>query len=213
MLLFMCGSYFNAYSQTVFSMERISEAEFENAKSDFSRYNATIITPKEYNDTINQVLRDARQRFEELDSVRKIEILEEIGEDFDFNLQQMIYIPDWKVYGFLLPKYHNNEIWWYDSSKGKFLDDAKLAPTSANMNDIYVSQIGYDCDWRIDLHFFGINDGYFSEFASFSYGRFNGEYSAADDEKGMFWGADNTLYILSYDYEKIGECYLKVQFK
>ena len=34
-----------------------------------------------------------------------------------------------------------------------------------------------------------------------------------DDGKGMFWGVDNTLYILSYDYEKIGECYLKVQLK
>lgn len=214
MLLFMFSSNFHMYSQTVFSVESISKAEFENAKTDFSRHNAAIITPKEYNDTINQVLRDARQRFEKLDSARKIEILEEIGEDFDFNLQQIIYIPDWKVYGFLIPKYHNNEIWWYDSSKGKFLDDAKLAPTSANLNGIYVSQIGFDCDWRLDLHFFGRGDEYFYEFASFSDSRFNGEYLfMPDDGKGIFWGADNTLYILSYDYEKIGECYLKVQFK
>ncbi|GFI39019.1 hypothetical protein EEL52_11165 [Muribaculaceae bacterium Isolate-113 (HZI)] len=34
---------------------------------------------------------------------RQTEILEEIGEDFGFNLEQMRFIPNWNVYGFLLP--------------------------------------------------------------------------------------------------------------
>lgn len=82
------------------------------------------------------------------------------------------------------------------------------------MKTVYVSQIKFDCDWRLDLYFCQWEGEYLYEFASFSDSRFNGEYLfMPDDGKGMFLGADNTLYILSYDYEKIGECYLKVQLK
>lgn len=213
MLLFMCSSNFHTYSQTVFSVESISKAEFENAKTDFSQHNAAIITPKEYNGIINKVLQNAQKDFNLLPPSRQTEILEEIGEDFGFNLEQMRFIPDWNVYGFLLPTNFDATVWWYDGMNGERIGDTESTPVSANKNRIYVSQIKFDCDWRLDLHFCRMDGEYLYEFASFSDSRFNGEYLLMFDDKGIFWGADNTLYILSYDYEKIGECYLKVQLK
>ena len=84
-------------------MERISVSEFENAKSEFDQNNAAIVTPSEYNDVVNQVLQNARQSFESLPPLRKTEILEEIGEDLGFDMDHMLFIPDWNMYGFLLP--------------------------------------------------------------------------------------------------------------
>lgn len=212
MLLFICSSNFYAYSQTVFSVELISKAEFENAKSDFSLYNATIITPKEYNDKVYKVLQNVQKDFNLLPPSRQTEILEDFGEDFGFNLEQMWFIPDWNVYGFLLPTPFDATVWWYDGINGKDIGGSESTPTAVNMNRIFVSQIKYDCDWKLDLHFYRWNGEYLYDFASFSNSRFNGEYALmAEDDKGIFWGNDNTLYLHTYDYIAIQDCYLRIR--
>ena len=136
----LCSLHYSLYSQNVFSVERISVSEFENAKSEFDQNNAAIVTPSEYNDVVNQVLQNARQSFESLPPLRKTEILEEIGEDLGFDMDHMLFIPDWNMYGFLLPTIFDAIIWWYDGTSGKRIGDTESTPIAANVNGIYVGK-------------------------------------------------------------------------
>lgn len=209
LLLMLCSLHYSLYSQNAFSVERISVSEFENAKSEFDQNNAAIVTPSEYNDVVNQVLQNARQSFESLPPLRKTEVLEEIGEDLGFDMDHMLFIPDWNMYGFLLPTIFDAIIWWYDGTSGKRIGDTESTPIAANVNGIYVSQISYDCDWKLDLHFCRRGAEYLYEFATFCDKRFNGEYQLLIEN--TFWGNDNTLYLHTYDYDASQDCYLRIR--
>ena len=63
---------------------------------------------------------------------RQTEILEEIGEDFGFNLEQMRFIPDWNVYGFLLPTNFDATVCWYNGMNGERIGDTDTVSLSVS---------------------------------------------------------------------------------
>lgn len=195
-------------AQTVFSVEEITEKEFIDAEKDCSRFNIYPADSIADNEIVNRVLKESQAKFEQLDSVTRQQIFDFTVQDFD--KQRLLYLPEMKLYGFIIPDSpFEDTVWWFHSGSGKYICSAAF-PTAINTNGIYVSQRGYDCDMPLDLRFFRRDGNYMYEFESYKNTQYNGE-TYTYQEKAIFWYGYNTLFLRTYDHKKQKEVYLKIQ--
>lgn len=160
------------------------------------------------------VLRESQNKFERLDSVTRQEITY-FDDGFGFNKQRLLYFPELKLYGFVIPDNpFDDSVWWFDAESGRYLCDG-ASPTAINANGMYVSQTGHDCDWPLELRFFRREGTDFYEFESYKNTQFNGEtviYQQEDDKfPPIFWHDNNILYLKTYDHKRQKEVYLKIK--
>ena len=167
MLVIVVASAAVASAQAVFSVEEISYFlsrpfflhVFINIpylfliKKEYSRYNVIPADSIPDNKIVNMVLKESQKRFERLDSATRQEITY-FDEGFEFNKQRLLYFPELKLYGFVIPdNTFDDTVWWFDAESGRYLCDT-ASPMAINANGIYVLQTGHDCDWPLELRFF-----------------------------------------------------------
>lgn len=214
-MLIVIASAAVASAQAVFSVEQISYVEYANAEKEFSCYNVIPADSIADNEIVSMVLKESQAKFERIDSVIRQEIYYVIEADgVGFNKQRLLYLPELKLYGFVIPDSpHDDSIWWFDSESGKYICSA-ACPTVINANGMYVSQIGYDCDWPLDLRFFRREGMLFYEFESYKSTQYNGEplYCQAEESglRTIFWHDNNTLYLKTIDHNRQESVYLKI---
>lgn len=217
-LMIVIASAAVASAQAVFSVEEISYVEYANAEKECSRYNVIPTDSIPDNEIVSMVLKESQNKFERLDSATRQEIHSFVdSEGFGFNKQRLLYFPELKLYGFVIPDNpFDDSVWWFDAESGRFLCDA-ASPTAINANGIYVSQTGHDCDWPLDLRFFRRKGDMFYEFESYKSTQFNGEtfvYQQEDDEfLPIFWHDNSTLYLKTYDHKRQQGVYLKIKIQ
>ncbi len=112
-----------APAQTVFSVEKISETEYVKAERECSRYNVIPADSIVDNDIVSMVLKESQAKFERLDSAWQQEIIGIYDNpDFGFNKRWLTFLPELKLYGFIIPESpHDDAIWWFDSENGKYI--------------------------------------------------------------------------------------------
>lgn len=201
--------------QSVFSVEEISYVEYASAEKECSRYNIIPADSITNNEIVSMVLKESQNKFERLDSVRRQEIVDFVEGHFGFDKQQLLYLPELKLYGFIIPKSpFDDSVWWFDAESGRYLCEV-ASHTAINANGIYVSQTGHDCDWPLDLRFFRRKGDMFYEFESYKNTQFDGEtfvYQQEDDGlRPIFWHDNNILYLKTYDHKRLREVYLKIK--
>lgn len=212
-LLIVIASAAVASAQAVFSVEEISKTEYVKAEKECSRYNVIPAASIIDNEIVNMVLRESQNKFERLDSFTRREIYDFV-EGFGVNKQWLLYLPKLKLYGFVIPNSpFEDSIWWFDAESGKYLCEA-ASPTAININGMYVSQTGYDCDGPLDLKFFRREGNGFYEFESYKNAQFN-EFIFYQEEdpkiQPIFWHDNNMLFLKTYDHKKQREVYLKIK--
>lgn len=216
MLLIVMANAAVASAQSFFSVEEISKTEYTEAEKECSRYNVIPADSITDNEIVNMVLRESQNKFERLDSVTRQEIYYFVdAEGFGFNKQRLLYLPELKLYGFVIPDNpFDDSVWWFDAGSGRYLCDG-ACPTAINADGMYVSQVGHDCDWPLELRFFRWEENGFYEFESYKSTLFNGEtvvYQQEDDELSpIFWHDNNILYLKTYDHKRQKEVYLKIK--
>lgn len=213
-LLIVIASAAVAYAQAVFSVEEISYVEYADAEKDCSRNNVIPADTIPDNKIVNMVLKESQNKFERLDSVTRQEITY-FYEGFGFNKQRLLYLPELKLYGFVIPDNpFDDSVWWFDAESGRNLCDA-ASPTAINANGMYVSQTGHDCDWPLELRFFRREGDMFYEFESYKNTQFNGETIFCQQEdielSPIFWHDNNILYLKTYDHKRQMDVYLKIK--
>lgn len=206
-----------AVAQTVFFVQQISKEEFIQAESTSVDYN---IEPQRIDsiaksEIINRIFQDARERIIGLDSLRRCAIYEAVTDDELFCVDNLLYYPDLKLLGFKVPlDYHNNTVWWYDSTSGKVTMGTLFEPTAVNKNGIYVCQVLDDCDIMLDLHFFQKQGNLIYETQAYKNNNYSGEHclfvSEEEHFKPIFWHKNNLLYLRSYDVSLNEIVYLKI---
>lgn len=214
MLVIVIASAAVASAQAVFSVEEISHVEYADAEKEYSRFNVIPADTIPDNEIVNMVLKESQTKFERLDSFTRRDIYDFV-EGFGINKQWLLYFPELKLYGFVIPDNpFDDSVWWFDAESGRYLCDA-ASPTAINANGIYVSQTGHDCDWPLDLRFFRRAGDMFYEFESYKNTQFNGEtifWQQEDDElRPVFWHDNSTLYLKTYDHKRQQGVYLKIK--
>lgn len=204
-------------AQAVFSVEKISKEEFIQAESTSAEYN---IYPQQVDsiaqyDVLNRIFQDAREHIAHLDSIDKSVIYLTVTDDELYCVDNLIYYPDLKLLGFMVPMdFNNNTIWWYDSTTGKPTVKTDFKPVAVSKNGIYVCQALRDCDIMLDLHFFKKKDNLIYEIQAYKNQYYSGEYylllSEEEQLKSIFWQKNNVLYLCSYDYSINEVTYLKI---
>lgn len=203
-------------AQTVFSVEKISETEYIKAEKESLRYNIIPADTIADNDIVSMVLKESQAKFECLDSVSQQEIYSFVdSEGFGFNKQRLLYLPELKLYGFVVPNNpFDDSVWWFDAENGKYICSA-TCPTAINANGMYVSQVGHDCDWPLDLRFFRRDGNIIYEFESYKNTQYNGEIIFWHEEDSklspIFWHDNNMLYLKTYNHQLRGYVYLKIK--
>ena len=125
----------------IFCVQEISEEEYMHANSTASDYN---IYPQHIDsivkqDVLNIIFQD------------KCVIYEAVTNEELFSMDNLLYYPELKLLGVRIPlDYHNNSIWWYDSTSGKWVDDTNFEPSATNKNGVFVCQVLKDCDIYLD---------------------------------------------------------------
>lgn len=214
-LMIVIASAAVASAQAVFSVEEISYVEYASAEKECSRYNIIPAASITDNEIVSMVLKESQNKFERLDSVRRQEIVDFVEGHFGFNKQQLLYLPELKLYGFVIPDSpFDDSVWWFDAESGKYLCEA-ASHTAINANGIYVSQTGHDCDWPLELRFFRQEGDMFYEFESYKNTQFNGETIFCQQEDfelpSIFWHDNNILYLKTYDHNRQTKVYLKIK--
>ena len=211
MLVIVIASAAVASAQAVFSVEEISYVEYADAEKEYSRYNVIPADSIPDNKIVNMVLRESQNKFERLDSVTRQEITY-FDDGFGFNKQRLLYFPELKLYGFVIPDNpFDDSVWWFDAESGRYLCEAAF-PTAININGMYVSQTGYDCDGPLDLKFFRREENYIYNFQSYKNTQYN-EFVFQEDFKiqPIFWHDNNMLFLKTYDHKRQKEVYLKIK--
>lgn len=137
----------------IFCVQEISEEEYMHANSTASDYN---IYPQHIDsivkqDVLNIIFQDTQKRIAGLDSLDKCAIYEAVTNEELFSMDNLLYYPELKLLGVRIPlDYHNNSIWWYDSTSGKWVDDTNFEPSATNKNGVFVCQVLKDCDIYLD---------------------------------------------------------------
>lgn len=203
--------------QSVFSAEKISKEEYlqaYNTSADYNIYPQHVDSISQQ-DVLNGIFLNAKERIAKLDSVERCAVYEAVTNDELYCIDNLLYYPDLKVLGFRVPlDYHNNTVWWYDSTTGKPINETLFEPTAVNPNGIYVCQALDDCDISLDLHFFKKQCDTIYEIQVYRNQDYSGEYFLlmSDDEqyKRIFWHKNNTLYLRSYNLNKCETVFLKI---
>ncbi len=206
-----------AVAQAVFSVEKISKEEYIQADStsdDYNIYPQRVDSIAQY-DVLNKIFQDAREQIVDLDSVDGCAISEYVTDDELYRIDNLLYYPGLKLVGFKVPMdYHNNTVWWYDSTNGKLIIRTLFEPIAVNKNGIYVCQVLDDCDIKLDLHFFEKRGNMIYEIQAYKNTDYSGNYSlfTFEDEhyKQIFWHKNNRLYLRSYDISHHEMVYLKI---
>ncbi len=216
MLVIVIASAGVACAQAIFLVEEISYVEYANAEKECSRYNVIAADTITDNEIVRLVLKESQNKFERLESATRQEITY-FDDGFGFNKQRLLYFPELKLYGFVIPDNpFDDSVWWFDAESGRYLCDG-ASPTAINVNGLYVSQTGHDCDWPLELRFFRREGTDFYEFESYKNTQFNGEtvtYQQEDDKSPpIFWHDNNIniLYLKTYDHKRQKEVYLKIK--
>lgn len=216
MLLTFLASAVVAPAQSVFSVTETSKGEFVWAEQSSSRYNVYPAGSVAANEVTGRVLELAQSKFAALDVAIRKDIQRWLEyEDSGLDERRLQYFPELKLYGFVVPNSpFDYTTWWYDAETGGYIYST-LQPAAMNVNGIYVSQVGYDCDWALDLRFFRREgDHYFRELMAFKDIRYNGEplkyHKEVDGRRTIFWYGDNVLYIMVYDRRQQNDVYLKI---
>lgn len=212
-LLIVMANAAVASAQSFFSVEEISKTEYTEAEKECSQYN--VVPPDSIidNDIVNLVLKESQAMFERFDSVSRQEIVDFVEGNFGFDKQQLLYLPELKLYGFIIPESpFDDSVWWFDADSGKCLCEA-ACPTAINANGMYVSQKGYDCDGPLDLKFFRREENYIYEFQSYKNTQYDDSFSYHQEDskiKTIFWYDNNMLFLKTYDHERQEHVYLKI---
>lgn len=181
MLVIVIASAAVASAQAVFSVEEISYVEYADAEKEYSRYNVIPADTIPDNEIVNMVLKESQTKFERLDSFTRRDIYDFV-EGFGINKQWLLYLPKFKLYGFVIPNTpFEDSVWWFDAESGRYLCEAAF-PTAININGMYVSQTGYDCDGPLDLKFFRREENYIYNFQSYKNTQYN-EFVFQEDFK------------------------------
>lgn len=217
-LLVMIANTVVVFAQSVFSVEEISKAAYMKAEKERLYYNVIPADSIVDNDIVNLVLKECQAKFERLDSAARQNIYEVNGEEqIVFDKRQLLYIPELNLYGFPIPETpFDSSVWWFDAESGKYMCSAAY-PTAINVSGMYVSQVGHDCDWVLELRFFHRKDNCFYEFEFYRNTRYNGETVACQEENSklnpIFWYGSNLLFLKTYDYENEKYVYLKIKVR
>lgn len=102
MLVIVIASTAVASAQAVFSVEEISYVEYADAEKEYSRYNVIPADTIPDNEIVNMVLKESQTKFERLDSFIRRDIYDFV-EGFGINKQWLLYLPKFKLYGFVIP--------------------------------------------------------------------------------------------------------------
>ena len=181
MLVIVIASAAVASAQAVFSVEEISYVEYADAEKEYSRYNVIPADTIPDNEIVNMVLKESQTKFERLDSFTRRDIYDFV-EGFGINKQWLLYLPKFKLYGFVIPNTpFEDSVWWFDAESGRYLCEAAF-PTAININGMYVSQTGYDCDGPLDFKFFRREENYIYNFQSYKNTQYN-EFVFQEDFK------------------------------
>lgn len=221
-LIYISISGWSATSdKTVFALEEISVKEFKEAELNQNHFYDNIFRYSVLPTKLTAlVITDARNRFEQLDSLNK--------EDYDidapeydnvFSVNSLIYIKSLKMYWLPIPTIHDAVVYCYDSESGEFLGEI-LYPFTVSADGTIVAQKGYDCDWPLDLHFYKRTDEFVYEYFHFKTLGYFAE-TIMDNESAKnwdlptttFWIGNNTLYISMYNTTSSDKCelvYLKL---
>lgn len=195
-------------TRALFSVERISKADFEKAKNSTEKYVYNLFGDSVVENNITyKIIQDARTRFENMDSairMDKYDIHPESEEYRDlFSSKSLILAKEHSIYGFILPTLHYNELYCYDLG-GKFLGDI-IMPFAISPSGIMVAQKDDDCDVSLDLHFYNRVANYVSEFLSFK-----DSYESITYITDYFSGMENNLPYTSF---WIGDDLLFISFQ
>lgn len=202
-----------ASAQSVFSVEEVSETEYTKAKNGCSRYNVIRADSIIDNEIVRRVVQESKAKFEQLDSFTRQELYYYIENDeWSFDTQRLIYLPELKLYGFCVPDTpFEDTVWWFDAENGSYICSAAY-PFAINVNGMYVSQTGHDCDWLLELRFFCRDDeNCYYEFESYKNTQYDGERIGYPDLSSIFWQENNTLYLKTYNFLRQEEVYLKIK--
>lgn len=194
-----------ASAQSVFSVEKISKDDFEAAVNSKFTYVYNMFQDSiTVNDMTTKIVQDARMRFEQLDSITRLDnydIFE--GEEYEklFSVKSVIYLEPLEMYGFILPNIHGCELYGYDERSGSFLGKS-LLPFAISQGGIMVAQTGFDCDSSLDLHFYTRSETSLYEFMTYKSSEltldFIDDYYASlkySNRKTSFWHDDDILYV------------------
>lgn len=217
-LLIMAANVVTAFAQSVFSVEKISKTEYFQAEKERLHYNVIPTDSIVNNDIVDFVLKECRAKFERLDSTTRQDIYEIIEtRELVFDKQSLLYLPELKLYGFIIPVTpFETAVWWFDSESGKYICSAAY-PTAINANGMYVSQVGGNCDMVLELKFFRREGDTIYEFASYTNTQYDGETIVYQEEStkhnSIFWYGNNMLFLKTYDYKAQAYVYLKIKIQ
>lgn len=213
MLVIVIASAAVASAQAVFSVEEISYVEYADAEKEYSRFNVIPADTIPDNEIVNMVLKESQTKFERLDSFTRRDIYDFV-EGFGINKQCLLYLPKFKLYGFVIPNTpFEDSVWWFDAESGRYLCEAAF-PTAININGMYVSQTGYDCDGPLDLKFFRREENYIYNFQSYKNTRYDESFiyqEEGSELRSIFWHDNNMLFLKTYDHKRQKEVYLKIK--
>lgn len=213
MLVIVIASAAVASAQAVFSVEEISYVEYADAEKEYSRFNVIPADTIPDNEIVNMVLKESQTKFERLDSFTRRDIYDFV-EGFGINKQWLLYLPKFKLYGFVIPNTpFEDSVWWFDAESGRYLCEAAF-PTAININGMYVSQTGYDCDGPLDLKSFRREENYIYNFQSYKNTRYDESFiyqEEGSELRSIFWHDNNMLFLKTYDHKRQKEVYLKIK--
>lgn len=216
-LIYISISGWSATSdKTVFALEEISVEEFKEAELNQSHFYDNIFRYSMLPTRLTAlVVTDARNRFEQLDSLSKEDYdIESLEYNSVFSVNSLIYVKSLKMYWLPIPTIHDAVVYCYDSESGEFLGEI-LYPFTVSPDGIIVAQKGYDCDWPLDLHFYKRTDKFVYEYFHFKTLGYFAE-TIMDNESAKkwnlptttFWTGNNTLYISMYNPSCYDKCEL-----
>lgn len=203
--LILIASAYIAFAQTLFYVDGISKEDFAKALNSKFVFVYDIWRDSVVENAItDRIILDARQRFEKIDSITRLENydigLE--GEEYEamFSSKSLILVERYGMYWFLLSSLHDCELYCYDLS-GEYLGEM-LLPFAISPTGVMVAQKGFDCDGFLDLHFYKRGDSYLREFQTFknrnlSVSDINNYYTALEYDlpSTSFWLDDSLLYV------------------
>ena len=130
-MFFAIANVVVASAQAVFSVEEISRTDYIKAEKECSRYNVIPADSISDNEIVNLVLKESQSKFDQLDSATRQEIYYLIEEvEFGFNKQRLLYLPELKLYGFVIPDNpFDDSVWWFDAESGRYIGHSAF-PTS-----------------------------------------------------------------------------------
>lgn len=189
------------FAQGVFSVEKISKEDFLQAQitsADYNIYPQALDTIAQ-KDVLNAIFLNAKERIDALDSIDRCEIYFAFTDDELYCIDNLLYYPDLKLLGFKVPlEYHNNFVWWYDSTTSKPMGETHCEPIAVNKNGAIVGQVLADCDIILDLHFYQKQEKLIYETQTYKNNHYY--FMAFTDEepfRSVFWHQNNLLYIRS----------------